>query len=189
MADEQVQQEGQGGGKGKIIIIAVVAVVLLAGGGAAAFMMMSGGSKNPAAVPPAAAPAAQVPGAAAGQAGAAAGQAGAVAGQAGIPGGPPTGPLVPFDTVIVNLNEPGGTRYLKATFYMEVSSKAVEKEIEKVKIPIKDTLIEYLSSLTLSETQTIDAKRKIKVAIINMVNRFLTKGRIRNIYFTEFVVQ
>ncbi len=183
MADEQIQSEEQGGGKGKMVLVIGLVGALLVGGGVAfaVAMMMGGGDGNKKAAP--AAP--QVPAQGAAQVPA---QGPAVA-QTGLRSGPPTGPLVPFETVIVNLNEPGGTRYLKATFQVEVSSKGVEKELEKVKIPVKDALIEYLSSLTLSETQSMDAKRKIKLNIINRINRFLTTGRVLNIYFTEFVVQ
>lgn len=99
------------------------------------------------------------------------------------------GHTIVFDTLIVNLNEPGGTRYLKVKFNLEVSNKSIEEELKKKMIPIRDSLIMYLSSLTLSETQSVEAKKKIKTNVKSRMNAELQSGRISRVFIEEFVIQ
>ncbi|MBN2725068.1 MAG: flagellar basal body-associated FliL family protein [Deltaproteobacteria bacterium] len=101
----------------------------------------------------------------------------------------PLGKTIVFDTLIVNLNEPGGTRYLKVKFQLEITNEEVEKEIIKKLVPIRDSLIMYLSSLTLSETQSVEAKKKIKTNVRSRMNKEIISGRINRVFLEEFVVQ
>jgi flagellar FliL protein len=46
-----------------------------------------------------------------------------------------------------------------------------------------------LSSKTLEEISTAKGKDKLKEQIVNQLNLRLRDGNVRNVYFTEFVVQ
>jgi flagellar FliL protein len=99
------------------------------------------------------------------------------------------GPLYSFDTFIVNLADPGGTRYLKVSMQAEVDSNKVIEEIEKRKPQVRDLVLTVLSSKTYAEVSTPQGKIALKQEIIRRLNLILTTGTVRNIYFTEFVSQ
>jgi len=169
MADEKEKKEGAseeeksgGGNKTMLIIIIAVVVLVLAVVGVLVMTGALGGKKS---APQANAPASP-----------------AIPAQS-------VGDLIPMDTLIVNLNEPGGNRYLKITLKLEVTSSNVAEEMAEKKVPIKSDLIMYLSSLTLSETQSIDAKKKIMINVKNRINSWLSKGKVTRVFFDEFVIQ
>ena len=46
-----------------------------------------------------------------------------------------------------------------------------------------------LSSKSLDEIQTVEGKIALRQELIQRINQILTTGKIRNLYFTEFVIQ
>lgn len=106
-----------------------------------------------------------------------------------LPGAVVTGPVVPMDTFVVNLNEPGSSRFLKATFELELTSKDAEEELAKGKRLVRDEILRYLSSLTVEKTLGEENKTKIRDDIRSRADKLLGDGRIRRVFFTDFVVQ
>ncbi len=99
------------------------------------------------------------------------------------------GPIYPLDPFIVNLVSPNADRYLKCKIDLELSNQAVQKEIDKKLPAIRDLIIQILSSKTVEEIQTARGKEKLKEEIKRKINQMLTTGEVRNVYFTEFVIQ
>jgi flagellar FliL protein len=99
------------------------------------------------------------------------------------------GPKFPLDTFIVNLYEPVGTRYLKVTMELELSSNAAVKELEKRRSQVSNIIIDYLSSLTYSETIGPTAKENIRQSIMKRINNVMKTGRVVAVFFTEFIIQ
>ncbi|MDK2792017.1 MAG: flagellar protein FliL [Deferribacteres bacterium] len=99
------------------------------------------------------------------------------------------GPLYSFESFIVNLADPGGTRYLKVTMQAELDSDKLVDEIEKRKPQIRDIILTVLSSKTYAEVSTAQGKLALKQEIIRRINLTLTTGAVKSIYFTEFVSQ
>ena len=97
------------------------------------------------------------------------------------------GNLVPLDTFLVNLAGSRGQKLVKVDMELEVSNDAVEKEIEAIKPKIRDIIIIILSSKTYAQVATEDGKNALRNEIRDKVNLFLTKGRIKRVYFTEFI--
>ncbi len=97
------------------------------------------------------------------------------------------GNLVPLDTFLVNLAGSRGQKLVKVDMELEVSNDSVEKEIEAIKPKIRDIIIIILSSKTYAEVATEDGKNALRNEIRDKVNLFLTKGRIKRVYFTEFI--
>ncbi len=162
MSEETTKEKSRS--SNKLLIIGIVVVVLLVGGGVAVLLLS----------------------------GALGGKGGTQKRAQGPRGNPESrvlGKTISMDTLIVNLNEPGGTRYLKVKFQLEISHDTVEEEMVKKKIPIKDSLLMYLASLTLTETQSVDAKVKIKVNVKSRINKELASGRVLRVFFEEFVIQ
>ena len=99
------------------------------------------------------------------------------------------GPVLPLDPFIVNLNEKDASRYLKASFELEVSDADVGKELEKQKRPVRDDILRYLSSLTVADTQGEDGKAKIQQEVVKRLETRLGAGKVKRMFFVEFMVQ
>ncbi len=99
------------------------------------------------------------------------------------------GPMYPLDQFIVNLYAEGGDRYLKATINLEMDKQELGAELDK-KVPlIRDIVIKTLSAKTYEEISTIKGKEQLKDEIVTKINQVLTDGQIKNIFFTDFVIQ
>ena len=99
------------------------------------------------------------------------------------------GPMKPMDSFIVNLTDAQGTRYLKVTMQMEMSHEMLSSEIDKRLPQIRDEVITLLSSKSFDDVSTIAGKRALKRGILSNINKYLTTGKVLNVYFSEFVVQ
>ena len=72
---------------------------------------------------------------------------------------------------------------------LELDGEELAAELESKTAVIRDVVIRLLSSKTLEEISTAKGKDKLKEQIVNQLNLRLRDGNIRNVYFTEFVVQ
>jgi len=99
------------------------------------------------------------------------------------------GPTRSLDTFIVNLADPLGKRYLKVKMDLELSDEKVVSELEKRLPQLKDTILTTLCSKTYEEIGTLEGKMQLRMEIQARLNQHLKAGKIKNIYFTEFIVQ
>lgn len=100
------------------------------------------------------------------------------------------GPVVALDAFLVNLNEPGSGRYLKAAVEVEVADPAAVEEMNAQKRSIRDDLLRYLSSLSVADTLGEAAKDKIKQAMATRIGKQIGGApRVRRLFFTDFMVQ
>ena len=177
------------GGKMKLIIIVVLALVVGIGGGVAAMKFMGGDSQpeataeSPAPGTDSEAPVAKPPVAAEGAA------AGAGP-EAGLEGLDPAGPQnIEFKAFTVNLNDAGGKSYLKLVMSIDADTPELADEINKKMPQLRDTILLLLSSLSRDDIIPMDGKLRLRNQMLNRINTQLTSGKIKNIYFSEFVVQ
>jgi flagellar FliL protein len=99
------------------------------------------------------------------------------------------GPLYPLDTMIVNLSDDGGKRYLRVTMALELSDPESVDTIESRLPQIRDAVLMILPTKTYDDVSTTDGKIALRNQVMEKINDLMTKGRVNNIYFTEFVVQ
>ena len=97
------------------------------------------------------------------------------------------GKLIPMETFLVNLAQSRGRKLAKINMEFEVSSDEVQQEIEKLKPRIRDMVIMIVSDKSLVQVSSKEGKDALREEIRNQVNLFLTKGQIKNVYFTEFI--
>ena len=90
---------------------------------------------------------------------------------------------------IVNLNEPLGRRYLKAKVELELDGNSVKVEIDKRLPQLRDGILTMLSGKTYSDISDLTGKFQLRAEILSLLNGYLTTGKIKNVYFTEFIVQ
>lgn len=99
------------------------------------------------------------------------------------------GPIYPLDPFVVNLVSSNANRYLKCKIDLELDSPELQQEVDKKLPAIRDLIIQILSSKSVEEIQTAKGKQKLKEEIKRKINEILTTGEIKNVYFTEFVIQ
>jgi flagellar FliL protein len=99
------------------------------------------------------------------------------------------GPLYSLDTFIVNLSDPTGNRFLRATMDLELESEALTQEMEKRLPQIRDMILMTLPSRRFQDIQSSDGKMVLRNELTEKLNKLLKKKAITNIYFKEFVVQ
>ena len=97
------------------------------------------------------------------------------------------GKLIPMETFLVNLAQSRGRKLAKLNMEFEVTSDEVQQEIEKLKPRIRDMVIMIISDKSLVQVSSKEGKDALREEIRNQVNLFLTKGQIKNVYFTEFI--
>jgi len=99
------------------------------------------------------------------------------------------GPIYSMDTFIVNLLGTRSKSYLKANIELELSNEKVIEEINKRLPQFRDTILTLLSSKSDGDIRTLEGKFQIRTEIMMQLNQYLTSGNIRNVYFTDFIVQ
>ncbi|MBX2811648.1 MAG: flagellar basal body-associated FliL family protein [Myxococcales bacterium] len=102
---------------------------------------------------------------------------------------PVVGPTVALGTYNITLADPSQNRYLKAILKARVSDGDVLEEIEQRDPEIRDRIIDYLSSLSVKETQGARAKSSIRENLKKRINNILRTGEVNGIFLTEFVTQ
>jgi len=201
-ADKGKSEKKKGGLPLKLIIIVIAAMGAGVGGALGAMKFMGGPSPAPMAAsaeagqddeggpaaPPPVAP--QRASASGGHAAAAEPAAGGHGGGGGEALSDWTGPVnVEFKPFIVNLNDLGGRRMLKLTMSIEAESQELSDEINAKMPQIRDTILLLLSSIQSDDISGLDGKQRLKNQMLNRVNPILTKGKVKNIYLSEIVVQ
>ncbi len=152
--------EEKKGGKKKLLLFIIIGVVLLAGVGGGAYFFLFAKS------PPPEEQEKEAP-----------------------PPEPEVGPFLQLDPFIVNLADPTGHRYLRAKITLEFrNDEAFQKANERIP-QINDAIIMVLSSKTVEEMLSPEGKLELRLELIRKLNNLLGPDSVRNIYFTQFVVQ
>jgi len=99
------------------------------------------------------------------------------------------GVLYPLDTFTVNLKSDSARRFLKATISLELDNSKLSIELDAKSPVIRDRVIRILTSKTLEEISSQRGKQKVSDQIIDTLNAMISDGRVKGIYFTEFVIQ
>lgn len=100
-----------------------------------------------------------------------------------------TGPIVSLQPFVVNLDEPGQSRYLKVTLQFEVVKGDAQALIEKNSQVIRDAILSHLSGLKLADTLGAAAKDKLRTELIKKLEEIVGEHKVRRMFFQEFVVQ
>jgi flagellar FliL protein len=160
MAEEEKQ--GKAGGKGKLILLIAGIIIVLLSVGVAAYLLgaNSGGSSE-------------------GSSEEAAGSAGDAA----------IGPMVDINDFIINILDKNETRYLKAALTIELDSEETAVEANERMPQIRDAILLLIGNKTFAELSDLQGKLQLRAEIIARLNKLLTTGKVKGIYFTEFVVQ
>lgn len=97
--------------------------------------------------------------------------------------------LAALDPFIANLADPSGKRYLRATFEIEVSPPVVVEEMHKKTAQVRDSMLLVLTSKSYEEIRTAGGKGALRDEIVAELNKILSSGKARQVFFKEFIVQ
>ncbi len=101
-----------------------------------------------------------------------------------------SGNLVEVGDFTTNINSTGGTRFLKVTVTLEVSSedkKAVEKITSYMPV-IKDSVLGILATQSVADLEPRN-RSYLKEAIKQDINAKIGGKLVTNVYFTDFIMQ
>ncbi|WP_461831581.1 flagellar basal body-associated FliL family protein [Aquifex sp.] len=156
---EEVKEPEAGGGKKKLILFLLLFIILLAVAGGGAYFFLFAKKDKKEEKAPRVAP-------------------------------PEVGIMYKLEPAfIVNLADPEATVYARISITLEVANQQVLQEVHKKEPVIRDAIIEIVSSKTSSELRTPEGREELKLEILKRINTILSKGGVRNVYFTEFVIQ
>jgi len=99
-----------------------------------------------------------------------------------------TGNLVSAGEFTTNINDEGGTRFLKVEVYVEVEDEKVVEEITTFMPVIKDTILSTLSSKSVADLD-VSNQKTIKTEMKKKINAKLGSEVVKNVYFTTFIMQ
>ena len=106
--------------------------------------------------------------------------------------------ILPLDSFTVNLADPEEGRFLRVTVALGVAGKlpalgkAQGKGLESSAVSvavIRDSILNVLAQCKSGDLLTPDGKSKLKADLLAALNRDVPELGVREIYFTEFMVQ
>jgi flagellar FliL protein len=103
------------------------------------------------------------------------------------PAGTASAAVHKMEPFLVNLADPGQLRYLKVTLHVETHQGG--EEFAKRLPQSRDSVLTVLSSKNSRDIMTSEGKNALREEIKEKMNHLLTETKVRNIYFTEFVIQ
>jgi flagellar protein FliL len=181
MSDKKPEAKAGGAaGKSKLVIIAVAAVVLLGGGGAGAYFMMNRGAKVEAAEE-----------AHDGDEAHEGSEAPKKKAKKKHAEDEKEGGVLGFDPFVVNLADPGGSRFLRVKVQLVVEEEKVE-ELHKKEVALVRTraaILEVLAEQTADKLITPAGKAELKAAIKEHASHVLEPIEVMDVLFSDFVVQ
>jgi flagellar FliL protein len=101
------------------------------------------------------------------------------------------GPMIPVgNEIIVNiLGADGSEHYVKLNVTLEVDSEKTKDDVTK-RIPlIRNNIIDIMNSTTVEKIVEKEGKDLIRSEISKNINQQLTSGKVKNVFFEDFVVQ
>ncbi|MBE9531794.1 MAG: flagellar basal body-associated FliL family protein [Proteobacteria bacterium] len=96
--------------------------------------------------------------------------------------------ILEFNPFIVNLTNTAGNRYLKVTINIELEPEAAEESRGKT-AQIRDSIITLLSSKSYADVGSVSGKYQLRDEIAARINLIISEGKVKSVYFTEFVIQ
>ena len=98
----------------------------------------------------------------------------------------PLGAIFPLESFVVNLQ---GGGYLRTQVQLEFVERDVPRRLYVRLVPVRDAIIHLLSNRSQADLGDEKGRGNLKNDIKELVNEVLKKAEVRNVYFTQFVVQ
>jgi flagellar FliL protein len=93
------------------------------------------------------------------------------------------------ESFTVNLADSRGAHFAKVDVEFEVEDDFAKDEMERLRPKIRDFITIVLSSKTYEQVESVDGRDFLREEIRNKINGYLTRGQVKNVFFTQFIVQ
>lgn len=100
-----------------------------------------------------------------------------------------TGHYHEYDSFVVSIFDREKVHYLRLKVSLELANPAVSEELVAKDPQIRDSMLFVLGDFTVRELLDNQAKLLVKEVLIKTLNKILGRGKVVDVYFTEFVVQ
>jgi len=102
--------------------------------------------------------------------------------------------LIPLEGFTVNLADPGEPHFLRVTISLGIDRlpDGVEKDKPTAAIPVarvRDAILSVLTTCKADELLTSEGKSQLKKNVLSAVQKNVPELGVREVYFTEFLVQ
>lgn len=113
------------------------------------------------------------------------------------------GPMIEIKEFVVNIISETDRHYVKAALTIElINNPAIVDKDKKMTgndlakdeatlrmAQIRDSIFLLIGNKTYEELQDLQGKKQLKAELANKINSILHNGKVKEIYFTDFVVQ
>jgi|GEM_PF-2737784 flagellar FliL protein len=94
-----------------------------------------------------------------------------------------------LDEFLVNLANPGGGRFLRATLSLRFHNESARELIKKSQPRVRDLIIDNLSSRTTQDLATREGKAKLKDDVLNQLTRLIPEAGFDGVFLQSFTIQ
>ncbi len=102
---------------------------------------------------------------------------------------PLVGPMFKLPSLVINLNEENKRHFLKTTIVLEVGKSEWLEEVKGKTYLLADLAISTLCDKRLEDLEQANSKEIIRKELLEKIDQSLTGGKIKKIYFDEFLYQ
>ena len=104
---------------------------------------------------------------------------------------PPLGPTVEVGDFVVNLAPgPGLTvRYARVGVVVEADKPEVVEQLRRRDPQVRDVIIGLLRTKRVEDLSTREGLDQVRRELVESLNQLVSRGKVVNVYFTDFVIQ
>jgi flagellar basal body-associated protein FliL len=102
---------------------------------------------------------------------------------------PGLGVMYEIKDITINPAESRGQRYLVMSVGLQVRSDKDVQDIVRREIVVRDAIIAILSKKTVDQLADINLRNDLKQELGVAINQILDKPTVRNLFFTQYVMQ
>ncbi len=100
------------------------------------------------------------------------------------------GKMVTLEQFTVNLSTPGtsSSKFVRVNVSLQVANDDTEAEINAKMPQIRNVIIDLFNSKRVSDLSTADGRDYLREEIKNALNGFLVHGKVKGVFFTNFML-
>ncbi len=99
------------------------------------------------------------------------------------------GQIYTIENIIVNPADSNGERFVKTSIALEMEQAKLAEELTKRDVQLRDILIGIFTSKTVEEITNPAKRESLRQEIKGKINSLLVGEKIKNVYFTDLVIQ
>jgi len=97
---------------------------------------------------------------------------------------------LPLEQFTVNLASPGGTaqKFVRVNIALDIPTEDIEKEVQAKMPQVRNAIIDLFNSKRPNDLVSAEQREYLKEEIRNALNSFMSNGKVKGVYFTNFAV-